>query len=116
MPSECYQEPNTDIYVLQLDRDLRNLDQVNQLEELATEISKRPEITKLVVGQDNGGAKIDSRGMKTVVQLCAQLHKRAKIKFYGTSHNFRTIFNIRHLGDLYDIYDTKEQAIASYQD
>jgi|SRR3989344_9156683 len=118
MAQRYYEQGNTGTYVLELEGDFtdRDKESMQALEKTVNELSKNPELKRLIIYQ-KGSVQIDTAGLGQVVGLCASLYQRkvnpVKASFVGLDGAFYILFERCKIGNVFEKYDTLEEAIKT---
>ncbi len=117
MDFNYYPLPDSNIYVLELEDNLFNGEQLrkfnNTLENL---MNKNP--SKLVVDIKKEKFKIKAGGMEIIIGLVVQMNKEKKeMKFVYNRHKEDSFFRLVHLhkmDSMFEIYNSLEKAVESF--
>ncbi len=115
MGSKFYQHEDTDIYILELEGNFYNPQEISELEKISLEVSENPEIKKLIINQKGADLKILSSGFEKIVSMSSEMNKRGTIiKFSTVKGRLLQLIKTTKLDQKYPLYDSLEEAISSY--
>jgi anti-sigma B factor antagonist len=106
------EEKQNDIVICRLDGEI-NINNSPDLRKAFEQIIKRNE--KKVLADFSSVSYIDSSGLATLVEMFQRLKKiGGRLRFCGMDQKIKNIFEVTKLHKLFEIIDTKEEALKDF--